>query len=200
MRTVGNVVYVEIESELEDKIKTESGLELEIAADFDLYNNAKQEGTIFACNQGLTDRFGVREGDIIYFHHFVPVSQTMHSYYESQAEEVEGRKMYKAFIPEQVYGYTRPGENTVHMISHWNFVEPIKITPEKTDSGIFLTAFEEEEVFQEGILKYINDDLKALGCKPGDRVRFSEDSEYEMNILGQRLWRMRNEDILAMIE
>ena len=199
MRTVGNVVYVELESELEDKIKTESGLELELAADFDLYNNAKQEGTVFACNEGLTDRFGVREGDIIYFHHFVPVAQTTHSYYESQAEDVEGKKLYKAFMPEQVYGYTRPGENTVHMVSHWNFVQPIKIMPEKTSTGIFLTSIEEKEAFQEGTLKYINDELRALGCKPGDRVRFSEDSEYEMNILGEKLWRMRNEDILAMI-
>ena len=38
----------------------------------------------------------------------------------------------------------------------------------------------------------------GLGANIGDRVIFSDNSEYKMEIEGEKLMRMRNEDVLAV--
>jgi co-chaperonin GroES (HSP10) len=45
----------------------------------------------------------------------------------------------------------------------------------------------------------MNDWMKDQGVVEGDEVVFSENSEYEMTIEGEKLLRMRNEDILATV-
>lgn len=40
--------------------------------------------------------------------------------------------------------------------------------------------------------------MKDQGVKEGDRVTWSENSEYDMDIDGQKLLRMRNIDVLAV--
>ena len=71
--------------------------------------------------------------------------------------------------------------------------------PEKTESGIFLeTSASEVELHGKAVI--INDWMKDQGVKEGDRVMWSENSEYDMDIDGQKLLRMRNFDVLAVYE
>jgi len=41
-----------------------------------------------------------------------------------------------------------------------------------------------------GIIKYMNDDMEAMGLKVGDKIAFQPDSEYEFDIDGEKLYRM----------
>jgi len=71
--------------------------------------------------------------------------------------------------------------------------------PEQSESGIFLeTSASEVELHGKAVI--INDWMKDQGVKEGDRVMWSENSEYDMNIDGQKLLRMRNFDVLAVYE
>ena len=81
------------------------------------------------------------------------------------------------------------------MVGQWNFVKQ-KIEDESnymTKSGIYLKPeAEDEELY--GYVKYMNDELRK-----GDDVIFSKNSEYDMEIEGEKLLRMRNFDILAKV-
>ena len=85
------------------------------------------------------------------------------------------------------------------MLHHWNFVKQKTESEDsiKTKSGIFIKP-EVEDITLHGNIVYMNDWLKGQGVEIGDEVIFSENSEYDMKIEGERLLRMRNEDILAL--
>ena len=51
-----------------------------------------------------------------------------------------------------------------------------------------------------GILKYANSKTEFLGAKVGDKVYFENNSDYEMDIEGERLFRMKNNDLIYVIK
>ena len=63
---------VEIEKELQDTIKTESGLELYIDTKFDEFQHRTTEGKILAAPAKYDT--GAKAGDTIYFHHHVVIN------------------------------------------------------------------------------------------------------------------------------
>jgi co-chaperonin GroES (HSP10) len=87
------------------------------------------------------------------------------------------------------------------MLHHWNFVKQ-KVEDESeymTNSGIYTKPEAEDEELH-GYIEYMNDEMKSMGLKKGDEVVFSKNSEYDMQIEGEKLLRMRNFDILAKVE
>lgn len=81
------------------------------------------------------------------------------------------------------------------------FIEPIKIEPQQTKSGIYLdTGAKTKYVKNTGIIKYINNELIEWGLKTGDKVYFKDDSEYEFSIDKTLLYRMKTSDILGLFE
>lgn len=50
-----------------------------------------------------------------------------------------------------------------------------------------------------GIIRYPNQQLLSQGLKEGDRVLFSENSEYEFNIEDRLYYKMSTKDILAVL-
>ena len=87
------------------------------------------------------------------------------------------------------------------MLHYWNFVEQ-RMEDEKdfkTESGLITKPYM-EEVKLHGYIRHMSDWSKKQGLKEGDEVIFSENSEYDMDIMGKKLMRMRNFDILAKIE
>ena len=59
---------------------------------------------------------------------------------------------------------------------------------------------EVEDITLHGYIRHMSDWMKKQGVKIGDEVVFSENSEYDMDIDGKKLLRMRNADILALVE
>ena len=71
--------------------------------------------------------------------------------------------------------------------------------PEQTESGIFLeTSASEVELHGRAVI--INDWMKDQGVEKGDRVMWTENSEYDMDIEGTKLLRMRNIDVICKYE
>ena len=132
----------------------------------------------------------LQKGDKVYCHHFVGN--------EANTIEIHGEKLnmlnYSMF-------YARVRNGKMHMLSDWVLLEIVKEDESeyKTKSGIWLKP-EAEKLEQIGIIKYVNSKSKEQGFKPGDKVFFTKDADYEMEIEGEKLYRMRNHDILMRVD
>ena len=51
-----------------------------------------------------------------------------------------------------------------------------------------------------GILRHVNSDTKHIGAKVGDKVYFENNADYEMDIEGEKLFRMKNNDLVYVIQ
>ena len=67
-----------------------------------------------------------------------------------------------------------------------------------TASGIILkTQVQKKE--QIGVVKHVNSTSIDFGFKPGDRILFIKDADYEMEVEGEKLFRMKNDNILCKV-
>jgi co-chaperonin GroES (HSP10) len=96
--------------------------------------------------------------------------------------------------------YARVRKGKVKMLGNWNFIRPIITEPPRSESGIYLTSEPKAFAFRKGIVAHMSDGMKELGLKIGDKIGFSKNSEYDMEIEGEKLYRMRDKDILYKIE
>ena len=212
MKIPKNCFLVEVEKPYNDTFEI-NGVELALDIKWDPYRLARQYGVVYETPGWLPEglKFDVKKGDKIYFHHLITGSKggvTIDKKFKAQSAQdfksqnlitwIDKENIYK--VPwQQIYARVRKGK--LKMLHHWNFVKQ-KIEDEdniKTKSGIFFKP-EVEDITLHGNVVYMNDWLKKQGVKKGDEVVFSENSEYEMEIEGEKLLRMRNEDILAIVE
>ena len=92
-------------------------------------------------------------------------------------------------MPELIYLIIR-GEEKI-AVDNYVFVSPV------IEEKKWIGEVEQEHI---GIVVYNNEVLKKLGIKSGDKIVFGTDSEYEFNIYGQRLYRVRTNRILAKLD
>ena len=214
MQIPKNHFIVKVERPYEDVVEV-NGKDIFIDVSFDPLRYARQFGIVYQVPgwlpRGLD--FDVKKGDKIYFHHLITSNQgnlTVNKQYQKQhssidlisdnkIEWIEGEKNIYQVHWEHIYARVRDGE--LKMLHHWNFVEQKKESEDdmKTDSGIFLKS-EPEDITLHGYIKYMNDWMSEQGLKKGDEIVFSENSEYDMQIEGKKLLRMRNVDILAKVD
>ena len=192
MRPIKDYFFVKVEKKTEDTTSI-GDTELVIDTSFDPLVLARQYGVVVETPGALTHGIDldIKKGDIVYCHHFLTQDENEVKFYEQDL-------VYKIFWSD-VYCRVRNGK--LKMLHYWNFVEQ-KMEDEKdftTESGI-LTKPHMEQIEFRGYIRHMNKGMKELGVKEGDEVVFSENSEYDMNIMGEKLMRMRNFDILAKIE
>ena len=132
----------------------------------------------------------VKEGDKVYCHHFIGE--------ESNCIEIHGEQL--NMMKYNMY-YARVRDGKIHMLMNWILVDYLeeKEVNYKTDSGIWLKA-NAERFEQVGIVRHINSKSKDFDINIGDKVLFIKDADYEMEIEGKKMYRMKNEDVLCKIE
>ena len=186
MKPIKDLYWIEVEKETEDTIML-NGEELYRDTSYDPMKLARQYGTIYKTPIQDTKDVGIQEGDKVWFHHFIatPVNHVKHA---------DRENIYQAFA-EQIYLIKR-GEEYIP-IGVWNFMEQEMLEPKETSSGIIVESQSKENELH-GKAVFINDWMKDQGVKEGDRVMWSENSEYDMDIDGVKLLRMRNFDVLAV--
>ena len=212
MKIPKNYFLVQVEKPYNDTIEL-NGKEIMLNITFDPYKFARQYGVVYETPVWLPNglEFDVKKGDKIYFHHLVTGSVgavTIDKKFKRESSQdyksenliswIDDKNVYKVHW-NQIYARVRKGK--LKMLHHWNFVEQ-KVESEesiKTKSGIFIKP-EIEDITLHGIIRYMNNWLKEQGVNIGDEVVFSENSEYDMTIEGKKLLRMRNQDILALVD
>tara|TARA_R110002020_G_scaffold63770_7_gene169855 strand:- start:7167 stop:7736 length:570 start_codon:yes stop_codon:yes gene_type:complete len=186
MKPIKDYYWVKVEKETEDTIEI-NGVEMYRDTSYDPMKLARQFGTIYKTPIHSPEGADLEEGDKVWFHHFIPTEVNKVKYADSE-------NVYQAQI-QHIYLRERDGEYKA--VGDWNFVEQEVKEPEQTASGIILET-EGKDVELHGKTVFINSWMEEQGVEEGDRVFFSENSEYDMNIDGRSLLRMRNFDILAV--
>lgn len=130
----------------------------------------------------------IKEGDIVVVHH--NVFRTYHDMKGRQAKSPEFfRDGLYIISPDRIYLYKSDSEWMSHL--DYCFVKPIDRIQ---DSEFFSTDKEEEHV---GIIVYpSSNQLKNTDIRAGSLVAFTKNSEYEFNIDDEKVYRMRDRDIV----
>lgn len=75
-----------------------------------------------------------------------------------------------------------------------------------TDENVFVEPIIEDsfwhgkkELENEGIAKYVNSTLQLQGISNGSKIAFKQNSKYEFDVLGEKLWMMKNRRIIAKV-
>lgn len=133
---------------------------------------------------------GPKEGDLVVVHHNV-----FRTYLNIKGKKTKSNEYFRD-------GLYYVGDNRIYMyyshkqwrpLSNTCFVKPVDTVQ---DSFLHRVEVNEENT---GVLRYSNDFLTSIGINPGDRVGFTKNSEYEFEIEGEKVYRMRNEDICLTI-
>lgn len=179
---------------LNDKIVV-NGLELYVDPKYDEFSHRKTSGEVVAVP--LKYNTGVKEGDTIYFHHHVVINGGQKMQY--------GEDLYLVR-----YSDTRATENQAiaHKSKETGEVKPMKgwslLTPymEETPklSEIIETVELTEKPYTNGIVAFDSDELAEIGVKKGDIVGFKKNHDYEVDIDGEKYFRVRTEDLLYVKE
>jgi hypothetical protein len=165
-------------------------------AGMDFFVNTSEENHIYSNREAvviatpISYTGEIQVGDVILVHHNV---------FKTQFDIRGNRKLSTEHIYDDVffvgegsyYGYKRNGQ--WKMIDKYCMVKPV----DKINRGGFEKNITEEPLI--GELRYVNDYLKDRGVKEGDSVLFTPDSEYEFRIDGERLYRMYDSSIAAVL-
>ena len=184
---IGDFVYVELEKEEENTVVLDNGEKIWLDTSYDRYVNARQYGIVkmssININKRVKDNLTLLEGDKVYFHH--------HVIDERMASQFGGENIYKVHY-DQIYCYVRGGKIT--MTQDYVFVKPIQ-----TEDKIKNIYIESKESTKKGIVAHTNKFSKQEGFGVGDEIVFIKNANYDMVIEGERLFRMKNNEILCKI-
>lgn len=198
-------LFVEMNDEFNSTITFKDGSQIYLDTSFEHYRHVRQNGKVYAVSPKVK---GVKVGDTVWFHHFVPVTETIKGYTVSTHNEylrkLIGKRLYLVDAKDRNIGgaeqlFLYENESGIHTYGETVMIRPIRLEIPKTESGIFLESNEKDAV-QEGIIAYTNESLEKFGFNVGDRVKFSKHSEYELDVNGELLWRMNTTDIYLKYE
>ena len=200
MDTVNNIIYFSRPDgkEQKDELDLGGGHKIYLDTRFDAMHKINQVGVIEHTNNRLR-KIGLEVGRKVVVHHFCLGSSTKDSPFESEAVKIHGKKLFKAECPVEVFAYEH--EDEWHPINEWVFVIPIS-RQNKLAINSKLTLPEHlntEQVKQVGVIVALNEKLKADGVKIGDKILFTRDSEYEVDLENQKVYIMENEDVVSLI-
>jgi len=130
----------------------------------------------------------IKKGDILVVHHNI-----FRYFNDIKGKRVSSNSFFKDDIffvgDDQFFLYGRDGQWYSH--ADYCFIKPIPVR-----QGAILKAGSEEPLL--GIVVYGNPLLEEQGVYIGDEVLFEPESEYTFHIEGEKLYRMRTKDIVAI--
>lgn len=180
----------------EDEIVTKSGFRLFVGNVRGTMTNLTRMGEIIAVKQG--NPLGLEIGDTVVCHwnifkEFIDYKHTVNP--SPFCFDQVNKRFYVS--EDLIYGVIRDGK--FQSVGNYCFIKPdVSYKPEKMDSGLIIPENAREKVDQvKGTLKYSCPDLEERGMKEGDTVYFTEDSDIVFNIMGEDLYRMEAEWIIA---
>lgn len=131
---------------------------------------------------------GAKPGDTLYFHHHVVLNKHFDigdDLYLVPFHPMGGRNnLANAY----------KNEDGIQVLAEWVFLDPME-SSKKIQSSV-LELVQEDVPNDRGKIKYRSDALEEMDLHPGDVVYFSKNSDYEMEVDGETLWRMMTNDLI----
>jgi len=182
-------ILIRLPKRFKDTFKL-NGEELKLITKFDEFGNRVMEGEVV--KTPLKYDCPCEEGDTIYFHHHVVMESNQKFVYEDD-DIYQVRYHPEDPYQSQAFAYKNK-EGEILPMSNWVLLEPI-IAESKLKSDVLEIVTFEEEQNTDGIVTMLTDEMKMNGLRKGDRVRFSKNSDYEIEIEGKKYWRMKMSDL-----
>jgi len=186
---------VEIEKELQDTIKTESGLELYIDTQYNEFEHRTTEGTVLAPPAKYNT--GAKAGDTIYFHHHVVINGGSPLCKEDNQYIVNYSHDHAA--ANQAIAYKDKDTGKIHPIKGWSLLEPVDEGGEGSDESELKIVKLEEDPVTEGVVSFSSQELDELGVSNGDVVGFKKNRDYRIKIDGKEYYRVAVTELLYKV-
>lgn len=193
IQPIKDLFYVKA-NEMANKTINVGGINMYMDIDFDRYIHAVREAEVVKAPKKIDTKyindFKIEEGDKVHVHHFVVQPE--------EKENIDGEDYFRCLYS-QIYAVEKPDGN-IKVPEKWCFVSPIMEDESsiKTTSGIFLKP-NVEEVPQIGKVEFCSDYCKSQGLKEGDIVYYGKDCNYDMNIRGQKVYRINYLHIAGIV-
>lgn len=179
---------------LNDKIVV-NGLELYVDPKYDEFSHRKTSGEVVAVP--LKYNTGVKEGDTIYFHHHVVINGGQKMQYGDDLYLV--RYSEARATENQAIAHKSKETGEIKPMKGWSLLIPYMEEAPKL-SEIIETVELTERPYINGIVAFDSEDLQDMGVKKGDIVGFKKNHDYEVDIDGEKYFRVRTEDLLYVKE
>ena len=135
----------------------------------------------------------LEEGMEVIMHHNIVRKRNDTAGERIDSDYALGRNQY--YVPlDLIFAYRHPGEEW-EALAPYCFLRPIENEEKVTPAGIILPPME-KYVNQEAEAWILNKELREWGVEKGDIVGYGENQEYEFEIDGQTLYRVRMPKLL----
>ena len=194
MKTL-DLFVVELEKQLKDSIKTESGFEFYVDPKFQDFEHRVTDGPV-VCSP-LRFNTGVKEGDTLYFHHLVVLN-------EGQVLTGDDKHFVVRYDPvhtvnNQAIAYKCQETGEIQPLAGWSLLEHVDESgPDEVD-GIIMVKLDEPKVTKARVA-FMAPWLEEMGLKIGDIVGIKRDMDYKIIIDDKPYYRVRAEDLLYVEE
>lgn len=196
MKTL-DLFIVELEKQINDTIKTESGLELYVDSKWNEFKHRVTEGPVVAAP--LKHNTGVQKGDTLYFHHLVVLN-------EGQVLTGHDKHYLVRYDPEhtinnQAIAYKSQKSGHIYTLGGWALLTPVEEDPEPGGQSDLIEVVKlEESPVRKARIAFDAPWLEELGVHSGDVVGIKKNRDYEITIDDVKYFRVRAEDILYVEE
>lgn len=182
-----DIVYIEADK---DKKANDSGLYRDISYKPLETENVTQDGIVLSVCKKAKDSYfhkdlkiEIEPGDHVYTHHFLTDHGAERNFNGKTYYEIKYEDLYCKIV----------GGNII-MLNEWNFITPIENEIlEMHGFQLETTAKLESRV---GIVKVLSDSLRKKGIQKGDKIIFKKGREYNIDVEGDRYYRINTKDIL----
>ena len=169
----------------------ENGVHLVIDKKFDPYRHSTRFGIVAECPSRFSppsiDSEMIKKGDEVIFHHFV--AQPKNQWY------IDGKELYQAHFTQI---FARVNEGYLQPINDWIFIEPIQETEDDIKIGDLYLREHTDVKKGFGTVVAASNLSKKNGVSVGDRLHIIKDVDYEMEIGGKKLWRVRLQQVVCI--
>lgn len=193
MRSLNNFI-VEIESPLQDKIKTDSGIELYVDTRFNEFEYRTTEGEVLSTPAKYET--GAEVGDMLYFHHHVVINGGSPLVKEDNQYVVQYDHEHAS--ANQAIAYTSKRTGELRVFKGWSLLEPVEEDDQGSDELIKIIKLEEPAVTQ-GVVSVASEELSDLGIEVGDIVGFKKNRDYRIKIDGKEYYRVAVSELLYKV-
>jgi len=186
---------VRVENSYNNYVELDNGLKLSTNNSIDSVEHVNRVGKVIQAPKGAI----VSQGDLLLFHHNI----CRESWGAKGKKRPSGFAMSDDifFVPvTEIFMYMKEGQNNWNALTPFVFIKPIPAELITLPNGIKV----QEESYMGmkpliGEVAYPNEELTNKGVKQGDIIAFQQDSEHQYELRGETYYKMRSNDILAIL-
>lgn len=197
MESAGQLL-VKIEKDFSDEIKLSDGGKLYLDSSYNRFENRMVSGVLTSVPPKFQHVF--QAGDTVYFHHSLVIDDRVR-----RCVDWKERIFILQYTPDHTFNclvYLIKRGDKMFTVNDFVFIRPIEEEKYRMIGSLYVPDSAASEKVWRGEIAYSNDYVnESMGVCVGDTVVITDRGRYEMNIMGESLWRMRSDrNILAICE